>query len=345
MKLRTIRVDLPLKHVFATSRSSVSVVRTIVVELEQDGLRGHGEAYEDPWYGSDVEKMFSLVERCRESVERYALADPVAFRRHLEPILGGNTFAQSAVDCAACDLWGKMKNKQLWKIWGLSLDRLPYSSYSIGLDSLDRIAERMTEMPDWPVYRIKLGDKDDEKILQMLRGMTKSPFYVDVNGGWTLETAVRHLDLLRQMNVVLLEQPLPADDFAGMKKLKKEMKKRGLDIPVFADESWRTDEDLERCAEVFDGVNVKLVKCGGLTPARQFIAKAKHLGLKLFSANSVESTVGVSAIAQLAPLLDYIAADGPLLIEKKVGDGVRTEKGKLIYPERENGTGVKVSFR
>ena len=344
MKLRIIRVDLPLKHVFATSRSSVSVVRTVIVELEQDGLRGHGEAYEDPYYGADVEEMYALIEKCRDSVESYALADPTAFGRHLEPILGDHSFARCAVDCAACDLWGKMKNKPLWKIWGLSKNRIPYSSFSIGLDSLERIAERLAEAPDWPIYRIKLGEKDDMKILQMLREKTKSPFHVDVSGGWSLDTAIRNLDMLHQMGVELLEQPLAAEDFAGVTKLRKEIRKRGYEIPVFADESWQTEDDLDRCAEVFDGVNVKLVKCGGLTPARQFIAKAKHLGMKLMSANSVESTVGVSAIAQLAPLLDYITVDGPLLIEKKVGTGVRTEKGKLIYPD-ENGTGVRVSFR
>ena len=150
MKLRVIRVDLPLKHVFTTSQRSVSVVRTVVVELEQDGLRGHGEVYEDLFYCTDVETMHSVIEKCQEQVERYALADPVAFWRHLDPVLGKNKFAQSAVDCAACDLWGKMKNKPLWKIWGLSLDRLPVASLCIGLDSREQILERLTEFPDWP---------------------------------------------------------------------------------------------------------------------------------------------------------------------------------------------------
>lgn len=122
------------------------------------------------------------------------------------------------------------------------------------------------------------------------------------------------------------------------------MKRRHLEMPIFADESWKMDEDIDRCAEVFDGINLKLVKCGGLTPARQMAAKAKHLGLRLTSANSVESTVGASATAQLAPLLDHIGVDGPLLIEKKVGTGVRVERGRLIFPN-ENGTGVRVSFR
>jgi L-alanine-DL-glutamate epimerase-like enolase superfamily enzyme len=344
MKLRIIRVDLPLKHVFETSQRSISVVRTILVELEQDGLRGHGEAYEDRLYNTNIEDMVDLLETCRELVEHYALADPVAFWRTLQPILKKNPFAQSAIDCAACDLWGKMKNKPLWKIWGLPTNQVPDSSYCIGLDSLERIADRMAEHPDWSIYRIKLGCKSDLQILQMLREKTNAPFHVDVNGGWSLETAIKRLEPLQQLGVELLEQPLAADNFTGMIRLKKEMKKRNCSIPIIADESWRTETDIERCAGLFDGINLKLVKCGGLIPARQLIAKAKHLGLKLTSANSIESTVGASAIGQLAPLLDYISIDGPLLIEKKVGHGVRTEKGKLIYPD-ENGTGVRVPFR
>lgn len=344
MKLRVIRVDLPLKHVFTTSRSSFSVVRTIVVELEQDGLRGHGEAYEDLYYGADIEKMISLVEKCRESIERYALADPVAFWRHLGPILEKCPFARSAVDCAACDLWGKMKNKPLWKIWGFSLDEVPISSYSIGLDSLVRVEERFDEAPDWPIYRIKLGEKGDMEILKMLREKTRVPFHVDVNGAWNVDTALKRIPELVELGVESIEQPLAATDFEGMSKLRKTMNKKGFSVPIYADESWRTEEDLDRCVGLFDGINVKLPKCGGLTPARQLIAKAKHLGFLLTAANSVESTVGVSAIAQLAPMLDHIAVDGPLLIEKKVGTGVAVEKGRLIYPN-ENGTGVRVSFR
>lgn len=344
MKLRIIRVDLPLKHVFATSRNSFSVVRTIVVELEQDGLRGHGEAYEDTFYGVEVEKMFELVDKCREQVEHYALADPTAFWRHLGPILEKNPFARSAVDCAACDLWGKMKNKPLWKVWGLKLENLPLSSYSIGLDSLVRIEERFAEMPDWPLYRIKLGDPSDMEILTMFREKTKSRFHIDVNGGWDADLTIQRLPELTELGVELIEQPLPAKDLEGMAKLRKAMKKQGINIPIFADESWRTEDDLDSLVGLFDGINVKLVKCGGLTPARQLVAKARHLGFKLSSANSVESTVGVSAIAQLAPLLDYIAVDGPLLIEKKVGTGVSLDNGHLIYPD-ENGTGVRVSFR
>ncbi|MDR0392219.1 MAG: dipeptide epimerase [Planctomycetaceae bacterium] len=344
MKLRIIRVDLPLKHVFTTSSKSNSVVRTIVIELEQDGLRGHGEVHEDAFYGETIESMVELLEVCSERVSRYALADTSAFGGFIDPIFGERRFARSAVDCAACDLWGKMKNRPLHKIWKLTSDNLPYSSYSIGLDSLERMAERFDESPDWPSYRIKLGDSSDMKILEMLRNKTNVPFRVDVNGGWSVDTAISYLEQLRDFGVESIEQPLAPDDWDGMKKLRKAMEQKKINIPLFADESWKTEADIERCVGFFDGLNIKLAKCGGLTLARRVIDKARKLGFKLTSANSVESSVGVSAVAQLASLFDYVAFDGPLQIEKKVGVGVVVEKGKLIYPD-ENGTGVKVSFR
>jgi L-alanine-DL-glutamate epimerase-like enolase superfamily enzyme len=344
MKLRIIRVDLPLKHVFTTSSKSNSVVRTVVVELEQDGLRGHGEVHEDVFYGETIESMVELLEKCAELVSSYALADTVAFGRYIDSVFGSNYFARSAVDCAACDLWGKMKNRPLYKIWGLSSENLPNSSYSIGLDSLERMADRFNEAPDWLSYRVKLGDSSDMQILEMLREKTRVPFRVDVNGGWTVNTAISYLERLRDFGVETIEQPLSPNDWDGMKKLRKAMKELKINIPIFADESWKTAEDIERCVGFFDGLNIKLAKCGGLTPARGIIAKARKLGFKLTSANSVESTVGVSAISQLASLFDYIAIDGPLQIEKKVGTGVEIDKGKIIYP-KDNGTGVRVSFR
>ena len=152
------------------------------------------------------------------------------------------------------------------------------------------------------------------------------------------------LEPMQQFGVQLLEQPLNAHDFEGMATLKKTMKRKHCDIPIFADESWRTVKDIERCAEVFDGINVKLLKCGGLTPVRETIAKVRELGLKVACANTVESSIGASATAQIASIVDYIGVDGPLLIDKKVGSGTRLERGKILYPD-ENGTCVRVTFR
>jgi len=344
MKLRLIRVDLPLKHVFINARREVSVVRTVVVELEQDGLRGHGEAYEDSYYNVTVEDIHMQLDRCRDKIDSYALADPVALWHYLLPMLERKTFAQCAIDCAAHDLWGKMWNRPIWKIWGLHRDHLPQSSRSLGIDSLERLGDRFAEMPDWSLFRIKLGCRNDIEILRFLREKTTAPLLVDVNGGWTLEKALDMIEPMKQFGVQLLEQPLNAHDFEGMAKLKKAMKRKHCDIPVFADESWRTFKDIERCAGVFDGINIKLVKCGGLTPVREIIEKARGLGLKVAGANTVESPIGASAMAQVAPLLDYVGVDGPLLVEKKVGTGIRLDKGKILYPD-EHGTGVRVAFR
>ncbi len=339
MKLRVIRVDLPLKHVFTNSRQSVSVVRTIITELEQDGLRGHGEACEDPFYGITVEAMVKSIERLRPQIEKYALADPVACWNFLAPELGKNRFAQSAVDLAACDLWGKMKNRPLWKIWGLRPDTLPLSSVGIGIDSIDRMQEIIQEYADWPIFKIRLGVKDDIAMLKSLRAITGAEFHVDVNGGWETETALKNLDALRKLKVTMIEQPLAPDNWDGMLKLRE-----ASSIPIIADESWMGNDDFTQIAEHFDGVNLKLSKCGGLTPARKLIAAAKEHGLKIAMGNAIESSVGVCATSQLAPLLDYVSLDGSLMIEKKVGSGIRLEKGRVFYPE-ESGTGVHVFFR
>lgn len=340
MKLRVIRVDLPLKHVFTNSRSSVSVVRTIIVELEQDGLRGHGETCEDLFYGISVESMVKSIERVRPQIEKYALADPVALWNHLAPELGKNRFAQSAVDIAACDLWGKMKNRPLWKIWGLRPESVPLSSFGVGMDSIERVYEKLEETWDWPIFKVRLGVRDDLSILKAIR--EKAPtaeFHVDMNGSWDTETALKNLDALKKLKVSMIEQPLAPDHWEGMEKLRDRSP-----IPILADESWMGDEDFTRIAEHFDGVNLKISKCGGLTPAKRMLAAAKHHGLKVAMGNAVESCVGVCATSQLAPLLDYVSLDGPLLIEKKVGTGVQLDRGRIIYPQ-EAGTGVQVSFR
>ncbi|MGL4941746.1 MAG: dipeptide epimerase [Thermoguttaceae bacterium] len=340
MKFRIIRVDLPLRHVFSISRYSVSVVRTIIVELEQDGLCGHGEAYENPYYGSSIESMIDILERARPIVEGYALADPDAFWRTLAPVVGHCRFAQSAMDIAACDLWGKMHCQPLWQVWNSSLSSVPITGHTIGTDSLIQTREKFQEYPDWLCYTLKLGSKNESELLDFYREVIKVPVRFDVNGGWSRDVAMRRVSELEStFNVELIEQPLPANDLEGMLKLRKK-----ANVPLIADESWRTPEDLALVAKYFDGVNIKLVKCGGLTPARWIIAEARRLGLKIMLGNSVESTVGGSATAQLAPEADWVNCDGQLLVEKKVGTGIEFDRGKVIFPN-EDGTGVDVSFR
>ena len=326
MRLKIIRCDLPLKHVMTIFRGTISVIRAVIVELEQDGLKGYGEAYEDQ------------LEGYRAPTTGYALADPYAFMRFIQPLVDEFPAAATALEMAACDLWGKMRNTPLWNAWRYKFDqnRIPLSSYTLGLDSLYRILEKFKEQPDWPIYRVKLGAHEDMVILRELRKRTKAPFRIDVNGCWTLQQALEYVDELTTLNVELIEQPLHPEDKDGMKKLKEV-----CPIPIIADESCRSFEEIEECAKYFDGVNLKPVKFGGLIRTRQAIEKARSLGLKIMMGNTIETSIGASAVSQFALTLDYIYVDGPLLIEKKIGQGVQIHRGHIILP-RENGIGFSV---
>lgn len=334
MKLRIIRMDLPLKHVAIVLNSTISVVRTLIVELEQDGLRGYGEVYEDKRFGITVEKMAQDLEGIRDDLASYALADPVAFGRMISEKMAGKTSSQSALEMAACDLWGKMLNRPLWRLWGMDSSTVPLSSYTLTLDSVFRVLEKFDECPDWPIYRFKLGSSSDMDILREVRKRTKSPFRVDMNGNWSVEQTLKNLDELKDLGVELIEQPIHYEDWKGMARIKKSSK-----IPIYADESCQSEADIEKCADCFDGINLKPSKFGGLFPTLLALGKVKHLGLRAMIGNTIESSVAASAISQFASALDEIYIDGPLLIDRKVGHGVRLDQGKLVY-SNENGTGI-----
>lgn len=335
MRLKIYRRDLPLKHVMTVFRGTISRIRTVAVELEQDGLRGFGEAYEDPHWGVSIEDMCLALESCVDRVAGYALADPMAFGRFLDPVLKNKPAARTAIEMAACDLWGKLHDAPLWYIWRYDGRRkLPLSSYTLGLDSLYRILEKFNEQPDWPLYRVKLGSRDDMVILRELRKRTEAPFRLDVNGCWTFQQAMEYLDELKTLNIELIEQPLHPEDVDGMRKFKA-----ACPIPLIADESCRSLEDIEKCVGLFDGVNLKPVKFGGLNPTRRAIEIAEKRGLKTMVGNTIETCVGASATAQFACRVDYVYLDGPLLIDRKYGAGASLDHGRIKLPN-EGGIGV-----
>jgi L-alanine-DL-glutamate epimerase-like enolase superfamily enzyme len=276
------------------------------------------------------------LERARPAIESAPFTDPAAFWDRMVPVLGDNRFALCALDEAAHDLWGKQRGAPVWKLWGLSLDRYPDSDYTIGIDRVEVMVAKMKEFEGWPIYKIKLGTDDDLAIVRELRRHTDAVFRIDANTAWTAEQTVRMAPALKELGVEFLEQPLPRDDWEGMKRVRAESA-----LPVIADESCLVEEDVARCAGVFHGINIKLTKAGGLTPARRMIAKARELGLSVMVGCMTESSVGISAIAQLLPLLDYVDMDGSVLIREDgdVATGVRLERGRACFPA-ENGNGV-----
>jgi len=277
------------------------------------------------------------LEHVRPQVEATPALDPALLWEQLRPAFAGNTFAQCALDMAAWDLWGKLRAQPVWKLWGLRIDKpLPLTNYTLGIDTIDVMVQKMKEFADWPIYKIKLGTPDDLAIVRELRKHTEATFRVDVNGAWDAEKAIRLSEPLKQLGVEFIEQPLPPDRWDDMKHVL-----RHTALPIIADESCRVELDVDRCQGHFHGINVKLVKCGGLTPAKRMIERARQLGLKTMVGCMTESTVGISAIAQLLPLLDYVDMDGALLLARDIATGVRIERGRAIFPQ-ENGCGVRL---
>jgi L-alanine-DL-glutamate epimerase-like enolase superfamily enzyme len=334
MQLTIHEFDLPLAHTFTISRESITVQKTLIVELEEDGYRGYGEATTNNYYGFTFENMAAALERVRAELERTTLEDPVTLWQQLHPKLKDNPFAQCALDQAAHDLWGKKLGQPVYRLWGLEAKSLPQTDYTIGIDDIDVMVAKMQEFPNWPIYKIKLGTTHDLDIVRALRQHTTSRFRVDANCGWSAEETIRNSHELKPLNVEFIEQPLPADQGAAMEQVFRESA-----LPVIADESCIVESDVDRCVNRFHGINIKLVKCGGLTPARRMITRARELGLQVMVGCMTESTVGISAIAQLLPLLDYVDMDGALLLAKDIATGVVIEQGTCIYSS-ENGCGV-----
>lgn len=336
MKLVLHQFDLPLRHVFRISRAATAVQSTLIVELQEAAQRGFGEATTDEYYGVTIEGLVRRLSAVRTQIEGHSPTDPQGLWRKLQPRLHDCPFAQCAVDQAAHDLWGKLLERPVYDLWGLSLRQLPVSNFTIGIDAIDVMVAKLREMPGWPIYKIKLGTPHDLQIVQQLRQHTKAVFRVDANCGWTVDETLQNARALAPLQVEFIEQPLAADQRREQQRLYRESA-----LPLVADESCIAPDDVERCRGLFHGINIKLVKCGGLTPARQMIAEARRLGLKVMVGCMTESTVGISAIAQLLPLLDYVDMDGAVLLAEDIARGVTVERGVCRYPQV-NGCGVQL---
>ena len=335
MKIEYHQYQLQLKDTFRISHASRDVQPSLVVSVSHDGFTGFGEAAATSYYGVTVEGMIASIKKVEHIVESHIEETPEKIWEKLYPELKTETFALCALDMALHDLYGKRQQKPLHKLWNLDPSEVPQTSYTIGIASTEEMIRKIKDFP-WPLYKIKLGTDHDIDIIKALRKHTKSVFRIDANVAWNAEQAIENSHILKELNVEFLEQPLPVDDYDGQKLLFENSA-----LPVIADESCIVESDVEKCADYFRGVNIKLTKCGGITPALRMIAKAKSLGLKTMVGCMTESTVGISAIAQLAPMLDYVDMDGALLLKNDTATGVKITSEKVIYPT-ENGTGVKL---
>lgn len=323
MKCSWKEYSLPFRYPFTISKGTKTHQPTLIVSLEHLGHRGYGEAPAITYYDVTTEKMAALLAFKKPFVEKFALTDPERYWHYLHHLIPASPFLVCALDIAGWDLFGKMNRVSLMDYWGLKADKAPLTDYTLGIDSIDTMIAKMKEKP-WPIYKIKVGTAYDLEMVQRLREQTDAVFRVDANAGWSLEEALRIIPQLKELGVELVEQPLAKDNWEGMKRLFAESP-----LPLIADESCVSEQDVERCQGHFHGINIKLTKCSGITPALRMIRSAREKSLSVMVGCMNESTVGSAAIAQLAPLIDYMDMDGPLLLAEDLASGLDYNLGKV----------------
>lgn len=337
MKMTLHRLQLPLQHEFTISRGSINFQNSLVVELEEDGVSGFGEVTENSFYGHTIDALSDALNGAPDLLTAYQNGAP----EEVWPVAKSrlqNMFALSAIDMAAHDLAARKAGKPLFEHWGLAWRDVPDSSYTIGIDTIETMVAKLNERPGWSVYKIKLGAKDDLAIVRALREQTDATFRVDANCGWTADQAIEYSEILADLGVEFIEQPLPLEASAHDRR---EVYKHSA-LPIIADENCQVEEDVARCEGFFHGVNVKLCKCGGLTAGLRMLRMARRIGLRTMVGCMIESSIGISAAAHLAPLLDYADLDGAVLLKEDPAAGVIIDQGRIIL-NGEPGGGARLN--
>ena len=331
MRIVSQITELQLQHPFKIARRATDAYRQ-VISVEIDG--GIGETAPALFYGETVQTVRVALETIAPALPDNldAIHDVMTT---VEATLGGNYAAKSAIDMALHDRLGKKLGVPLYQLWGLNPHKTPCTSFTIGLDEPEVMAEKTRQAGMYPILKVKLGTPRDIEIIQTLRDVTDKPIYVDANTAWTPKEAIQKIRELARYGVELVEQPTKPGDLTGLKFVRE-----NSELPIIADESVKRASDIPMLAECVDGINIKLVKCGGLLEAHRIIHVARTHGLQVMIGCMIESSLGITAAAHLTPLVDYADLDGNLLIANDPYTGVTLDKGKLILPKRP-GIGVK----
>ncbi|NCI49925.1 dipeptide epimerase [Sediminibacterium roseum] len=335
MKLSFHQSNLPFEYPFTISNGRTKTHQpALIVSLELGPFRGFGEAPAIVYYGVTVEKMMETLESKKAMVEKFALTEPERYWHYLHHLFPNDPFLVCALDMAAWDLFGQMKNKPLYELWNTKWENTPVTDYTIGIDTIEKMVEKMKAKP-WPVYKIKLGTDEDIAIVEALRKHTGATLRIDANAGWTTEEALQKIPQLAALGVEFIEQPLAKDNWDGMKVLFERSP-----LPLFADESCVFEQDVKKCFQHFHGINIKLTKCSGITPAARMIREARALGMQVMMGSMNESTIGSAAIAHFLPQLDHIDVDGPLLLKEDLATGLRFADDGNVFVSGKPGLGI-----
>ena len=321
----TVKIfELKLKQAWGLSRGTWTTRRNAFVRIERDGIVGLGEAAPIARYSETAESAAAFIEKAKPILLKDLREYAVRFGE-IEALGPGEHAAKAAMDMAILDWVGRKLGEPVWRLLGLGRDKVVTTTYSIGIDEVPVMQQKLRDAPDFGVYKIKVGTPDDRKIIEGIRAVTDKPLITDANEGWkTKEEALEMIDWMAGQGVELVEQPLPADRLEDQGWLKERVK-----IPIFADECLIRPSDLPRIAPYFHGVNVKVMKCGGLQEAVRLAGMARALDLKLMIGCMIESSLGISAAAAVASLFDRADLDGNILISNDPFQGVKTVKDVL----------------
>jgi len=330
MRLLASPLNLRLRHTFTTARSASDIAHNVLVRLRAGELEGCGEAAPVHYYGQTQESCLRALRRMAPCLRAHTPFDLEAVLRELGHRFPKEPSAIAAVDIALHDLIGKRLGLPLWKYWGLDPSRTPRTSFTIGIASLERVVAKVREAEKYPVLKIKVGVANDLEILREVRRLApRKTLRVDANCGWTVKETIAKARAMEKLGIEFIEQPIPPGNNAALKRIKN-----FIGLPLMADESSLAPEDVPALRGCVDGINIKLVKCGGLRAGMQMIHTARACGLKIMLGCMIESSVLISAAAQLSPLADYADLDGNLLITNDPFRGVRVDnQAKLILPQ------------
>lgn len=330
----TVHTTVP----FVIARGGSSEHRTVRVTLRDgDGVEGWGEAAPNRFYGETPETAIGVLERLKPTVEA---CDPFALESleaQMNTALKNNGSVKSAISAAAHDLVGKRLGVPLWKLWGLDPAAAPLSSFTIAIaPDKKELERRVKAAAQYPVLKVKLGSDNDEETIRTVVAVADGKIIrVDANAAWTPKRALEMIDLLKSLGVEYVEQPVAANDLAGLAFVRERSS-----LPIIADESCVVAADVARLAGSVDGINIKLSKCGGLREALRMIATARAHGMLVMAGCMIETSLGITAAAHFAPLLDYADFDGAALLSDDPFVGATIVGGRISIPT-EPGLGVR----
>jgi len=329
MKLRFYPYTLELRHAFTLATSSRTSTPAMMVEVERDGVIGYGEAAMPPYLGESQETAAAFLSK----VDWDKLPDPFQLEEILpaiDALAPGHPAAKAAIDIALHDWVGKKRGAPWFRLWGLDAAKAPVTSFTIGIDRPEIVRQKTREADVYKIIKVKLGRENDRAMIAAIRDVTDKPITVDANQGWTQrDEALRMIEWLAVRGVLFVEQPMPRAQRADTAWLRERSP-----LPLIADESCQRLTDVAALRGVFDGINIKLMKCTGLREAHQMIILARALGLKVMLGCMTETSCAISAAAQLSPLVDWADLDGALLIKNDLFVGTAIVDGRITLPDR-----------